>query len=111
MTDAERRLWSKLRMCQLDGHKFRRQAPFDRFVLDFVCLERRLVVEVDGSQHAESASDPARTAFLEARGFRLIRFWNAEVLQDLESVLNRILVALEAPPPGASRRPPPSRGR
>jgi very-short-patch-repair endonuclease len=111
MTDAERRLWSKLRMRQLDGHKFRRQAPFERYILDFVCLEKRIVVEVDGGQHADSASDSVRTAFLATRGFRVIRFWNAEVLRDLDSVLNRILTALESPPPAASPRPPPSRGR
>jgi very-short-patch-repair endonuclease len=111
MTDAERRLWSKLRMRQLDGHKFRRQAPLDRYILDFVCLEMRLVVEVDGGQHAESATDPVRTAFLNSRGFRVIRFWNAEVLGDMDSILNRILVELESPPPAASPRPPPSRGR
>jgi len=111
MTDAERALWAKLRMRQLCGHKFRRQVPFDRYILDFACLERRLVVEVDGGQHADSASDEIRTAFLESEGFRVVRFWNAEVLREMDSVLNRILSALEAPPPGATRRPPPLRGR
>jgi len=111
MTDAERALWAKLRMRQLGGHKFRRQVPFDRYILDFVCLERRLVVEVDGGQHADSASDEIRTAHLESEGFRVVRFWNAEVLREMDLVLNRILSALETPPPGAARRPPPSRGR
>jgi very-short-patch-repair endonuclease len=111
MTDAERALWAKLRMRQLGGHKFRRQVPFDRYILDFVCLERRLVVEVDGGQHADSASDEIRTAHLESEGFRVVRFWNAEVLREMDLVLNRILSALETPSPGAVRRPPPSRGR
>ena len=111
MTDAERALWAKLRMRQLGGHKFRRQVPFDRYILDFVCLERRLVVEVDGGQHADSASDEIRTAHLENEGFRVVRFWNAEVLREMDLVLNRILSALETTPPGAARRSPPSRGR
>lgn len=86
-TGAERALWKHLRMRQLDGFKFRRQQPLGPYVVDFVCLERRLIVELDGGQHAEQAdSDAERTAWLEAHGFRVLRFWNHDVLKDIEAV-------------------------
>ena len=86
-TEAEKRLWSILRDRQL-GCRFRRQQPIDHYIVDFVCLERRLIVEVDGGQHA--ADGPARTAYLEAQGFKLIRFWNNEVLSNLDGVAEAI---------------------
>ncbi|HEX4329173.1 MAG TPA: DUF559 domain-containing protein [Burkholderiales bacterium] len=90
MTDAENKLWWHLQGERL-GVKFRRQHPYRKFVLDFVCLERTLVVEVDGSQHAEQqAADKARTALLEQAGFRVLRFWNNEVLNQLDDVLEEI---------------------
>jgi very-short-patch-repair endonuclease len=94
MTDAERKLWSLLRDRQLDGHKFRRQHPLGSYVLDFACLEQKLVVEVDGGQHAESERDRQRTAWLEAQGWRVIRFWNNDVLSNPESVSARLTEAM-----------------
>ena len=72
LTDAEHRIWSRLRLRQLDGMKFRRQAPIDQYVVDFLCLEKRLIVEIDGGQHTVQ-SDKARTAWLEAQGFTIVR--------------------------------------
>ena len=95
MTDAERRLWGALRLQQVGGHKFRRQHPFGDYILDFVCLERRLVIEVDGGQHQEmQEEDQARTEVLEKAGFRVLRFWNNEVLEQLDSVMERIWIEL-----------------
>ncbi|WP_420559310.1 endonuclease domain-containing protein [Tepidicaulis sp.] len=95
LTDAERLLWRHLRSRQLEGAKFRRQFPVGSFVADFVCLEARLVVELDGGQHAfQAARDKARTHFLLARGFRVIRFWNHEVLGNIGGVLQQIAAEL-----------------
>ncbi|AZO26746.1 MULTISPECIES: endonuclease domain-containing protein [Mesorhizobium] len=90
-TDAESRLWQELRGRRLDGIKFRRQVPIGRFVADFVCAEARLIVEIDGSQHAESRHDQERDAELKARGFRVLRFWNDDVLRDLNAVCDTII--------------------
>jgi very-short-patch-repair endonuclease len=87
MTDAERFAWDRLRYRQMGGHKFRRQVELGPYIADFVCLERRLVVELDGGQHAERAEqDRQRTRWLEGQGFRVLRFWNHEVLRDWEAV-------------------------
>jgi very-short-patch-repair endonuclease len=102
MTDAEQRLWRVLRRRQLSDLKFRRQHPFGDYIIDFVCLEAMLVVEVDGGQHnAQLAEDAARTEYLKSEGFRVLRFWNNEVLIDIESVAAVIWRALQelAPPP------------
>ena len=94
-TEAEQRLWRILRNRQLGGHKFRRQAPIGPFIVDFVCIERRLVIEVDGSQHQEQIDyDEDRTRFIESEGYRVLRFWNNEVLTELESVAEAILIEL-----------------
>jgi very-short-patch-repair endonuclease len=90
-TDAERKLWFLLRDRRLDGIKFRRQVPFGPFILDFVCFERRVVVEVDGGQHAESQTDNARDKKLEAEGFLMIRYWNNDVLKNPEGILTDLL--------------------
>jgi very-short-patch-repair endonuclease len=91
MTDAEKALWSVLRSRQVSGLKFRRQHPFGDYILDFVCLDRKLVIEVDGSQHGEHAeADEIRTRYLSTAGFRVLRFWNNEVLQEFEAVKERI---------------------
>ena len=91
MTDAERLLWQHLRSRQLAGLKFRRQHPIGRYILDFVCLEAGLVIEVDGGQHGPQHSyDEARTAWLGQRGYRVLRFWNNEVLTNPEGVRERI---------------------
>jgi very-short-patch-repair endonuclease len=84
MTDAERRLWSVLRSRRLQGYKFRRQRPIGPFIADFACIEHRLVVEADGGQHLEGEYDARRTAWLEARGWRVLRFWNNEILANTE---------------------------
>ena len=90
-TNAESKLWRCLRNRQLDGAKFRRQTPIGRYVVDFFCEEESLIVELDGGQHAiEIEADQARTYWLETHGYRVIRFWNNEVLENLEGVLERI---------------------
>ena len=100
LTDAERRLWSRLRLRQLDGHRFRRQVPIGRYIADFVCFEKRLIIEVDGGQHADRhVHDTARTAWLESEGFRVVRCWNNEVLRNTDGVLELIRNALSADPP------------
>jgi very-short-patch-repair endonuclease len=112
MTDAERKLWSVLRSGQLDGAKFRRQQPIGPFIVDFVCQERGLVIEVDGGQHAESAADARRTKFLESKGYRMLRFWNNDILSNLDGVAQVIATALSTPHPALAVResPSPSRG-
>ena len=96
-TPAEQRLWLHLRARRLADHKFRRQHPFGDYILDLVCMERRLVVELDGSQHLESTPDKRRDAYLSACGFRILRFWNHEVLNETPRVLEAILQALSEP--------------
>lgn len=96
-TLAEQRLWSHLRDRQLDGRKFRRQRPIGPFVVDFICLEQRLIVEVDGGQHSPDA-DTERSRYLEGRGYRVQRFWNNEVLENTEGVLIAIGKALSEDP-------------
>lgn len=94
-TTAEHRLWQRLRSRQLAQAKFRRQAPVGPYIVDFICLDAGLVIEIDGSQHAENAGyDLQRTQFLERQGLRVIRFWNNEVLENLQGVLDRIRDAL-----------------
>ena len=97
-TLAERKLWGALRNRQLDGHRFRRQRPIGKYFADFVCLERKLVVELDGGQHGSTQTehDAQRTRDLEAEGFRVLRFWNCDVLADLEGVATTIAIALAA---------------
>jgi very-short-patch-repair endonuclease len=96
-TDAERKLWSVLRSRQLGGFKFRKQVEIDGYVVDFLCPEKRLIIELDGGQHSPER-DARRTAFLEGQGFRLIRFWNHDVLQNLDGVWTMIEEALTTPP-------------
>ena len=93
-TDAEKRLWSRLRKKQLDGFRFRRQHPMGPYVVDFFCAEAKLVVEVDGGQHAEE--DDTRSNWLRMRGYRVIRFWNNDMLANTEGVVLGILEALRA---------------
>lgn len=100
-TDAEQRLWRSLRNRQLEGYKFRRQRPIGPYIADFICLDAKLIVEVDGGQHAEQIGyDAARTAFFEEQGYRVLRFWNTEVLTETEAVLESIRLALlDSPSP------------
>lgn len=103
-TDAERQLWQYLRGRQMEGCKFRRQHPFGDYILDFVCLERKLVIELDGGQHADDVQyDHSRSQRLEQSGFTVIRFWNNEVFDNIEGVVEVIqnmlsLKAASSPP-------------
>jgi very-short-patch-repair endonuclease len=111
MTDAERRLWSRLRQEQL-GVKFRRQHPTGSYVLDFACLDPKLVVEVDGSQHLDQlAYDEHRTAWLMQHGFVVLRFWANEVMAETDAVVMRIIQQLSVAKRPAPTPTLPQRGR
>jgi len=95
LTDVERKLWYLLKNRSLVGHKFRRQHPVGPYIVDFVCLNRKLIIELDGSQHNEQlAYDAKRAAYLKNNGFRLLRFWNNQVLENMDGVLTVILNTL-----------------
>jgi len=95
MTDAEKLLWSKIRRDQIDGLPFRKQVPITPYIADFACLAIKLVIEVDGGQHdVQKAQDDERTARLEARGYRVLRFWNNEVLGNIKGVLTVIVATV-----------------
>jgi very-short-patch-repair endonuclease len=90
-TDAEQLLWRYLKMKQMEGLKFRRQQPIDNYIVDFVCFENRIIIEVDGGQHAaENHKDRERDSYLQQLGFKVLRFWNNEVLQNTNGVLETI---------------------
>ncbi|MBD9478595.1 endonuclease domain-containing protein [Pseudoxanthomonas sp. PXM02] len=107
MTLAERKLWSFLKDRQLEGFRFRRQHPIGPYIADFVCLEAGLIVEVDGGQHMDAKIDGPRDAFLRGKGFRILRFWNNEVMVNLEGVRALILSELGHLPPS---QPSPAHG-
>jgi very-short-patch-repair endonuclease len=96
LTRAERKLWYQLRDRRLAGWKFRRQVPIGPWVVDFLCKERNLIVEADGGQHCESRRDKRRDAELAREGYRVLRFWNSDILQNSEGVLTVILSTLES---------------
>ncbi len=99
MTDAEIHLWYFLRARRLNGYKFRRQHLIHPYVIDFICLEKKLIIECDGSQHAEANNyDKQRSDFLKSKGYKIIRFWNDAILQETYLVLDLIVEALEEPP-------------
>ncbi|WP_067105414.1 endonuclease domain-containing protein [Sphingopyxis granuli] len=107
-TDAERKLWAQISARKVAGVRFNRQLPIGPFICDFVSRGTRLVIEVDGGQHAvDVAKDEARTAYLEARGYRVIRFWNNDVLERIEGVVSEIEHLLATCPPPT----PPASGR
>jgi len=106
-TPGEAALWRALRSAQLDGLKFRRQAPIGPFIADFLCVPARLIVEVDGARHADPRSDAVRERWLRARGYRVQRVWNNEVMGNLAGVLATIREAACDPSPRPS---PPSGG-
>src|SRR3954452_4384621 len=89
-TDAETKLWNRVRNRQINGDKFVRQEPIGRYICDFVCREELLVIEVDGGQHAESRRDEVRDRYLRTQGYRIMRFWNNDVLSNTEGVLTVI---------------------
>ncbi len=96
-TEAEKRLWYHFRNRHFQGVKFRRQYIIEPYIVDFVCLEKKLVIEIDGSQHAENLCyDTSRTNFLNSKGYHVMRFWNNEVLMQTEAVLESILSALDS---------------
>lgn len=106
MTDAEARLWYRLRAHRFMGLKFKRQKPIGRYIVDFVCLEQFLVIELDGGQHVEQAGrDRERDEYLCERGYRVLRFWNHQVLGEMEAVLERIRLVI-GPSPYAGRPTP-----
>ena len=108
-TDAERLLWRHLRLWQIGGYKFRRQQPLGCYIVDFVCLEKRVIIELDGGQHSEHAADDReRDTWLRHQGFVVLRFWNDEVLKNCEAVREVILNTLLNTP---HLSPPPQGGR
>jgi len=88
-TDAESLFWHKIRNRQI-GYKFRRQAPIGIYTVDFLCIELKLVIEIDGGQHSENKKDKIRTEFLNGLGYKVVRFWNNEVLENIEGVLSTL---------------------
>jgi very-short-patch-repair endonuclease len=100
MTEAERRLWQAIRGKQIQEHRFRRQYLIGPYIADFACIDRKLVLELDGGQHQEQIEyDKRRTEFLQSQGWRVLRFWNNDVLKNLDGVLASIAEALSALPP------------
>ncbi|MDD2915662.1 MAG: endonuclease domain-containing protein [Gallionella sp.] len=97
LTDAEQKLWYHLRAHRFMGRKFKRQKPMGRYVVDFVCLEEKLIIELDGGQHSESVEyDQVRDSWLRSEGYTVLRFWNNELLNEMEGVLERIMFAVDA---------------
>ena len=112
-TDAEHRLWQLLRAHRFSGFKFKRQEPIDFYIVDFICFAARLIIELDGSQHADNASDKRRDVYLRSQGFRIIRIWNNELFTNEEGVAELIWSALQTPPlpaQPAAESPSPARG-
>jgi very-short-patch-repair endonuclease len=110
MTDAERALWRCLRAHRRNGLSFRRQVPIGSFIVDFVCHDHKLIVELDGGQHAHDAAvarDSRREEWLRSKGYRILRFWNSDVLKNLGGVQQMILDSIATPLPN----PPPQGGR
>ena len=105
-TEAERELWKLLRGKRLFGWKFRRQQPIGPYIADFICFEARLIVEANGSQHAENHADWERDTYLSQQGYRILRLWNNEILNNLEGGATAIAATLEPPLPN----PSPARG-
>ena len=116
MTDSERQLWTQLRAHRMKPWKFKRQQPIGPYIVDFVCFQANLVIEVDGGQHQDNMADLARDAWLEGQGFRVLRFWNNEVLKEMPAVLEKIMEILHpsatapgvALPPASMRSSPPA---
>lgn len=112
-TEAEGRMWSLLRAKRFAGYKFKRQLVIFPYIADFVCLARRVIVEADGSQHADSEYDKRRDAWLIGQGFHVLRFWNNQISGDTDAVTAAIYIALTAPLPSPplAALPSPAKGR
>ncbi len=107
LTDAELKLWNELRAHRLMGIKFRRQVPFGNYIVDFACPAHKLIIEIDGSGHGESVQqsyDTERTSYLESIGWRLIRFWNADVISDVDGVCSHILAVIDEMGPNTNEK-------
>ena len=98
-TDTEALLWRHLRSRQLGGHKFVRQVPIGPYICDLVCRDKRVIVEADGGQHADSATDATRDQWLTAHRYRVLRFWNNDILENIDGVLEVIAAALDETQP------------
>jgi len=98
-TDTEKYLWKYLRGRQLEGFKFRRQHPIGKYIVDFINLERKIIIEVDGGQHLENKKDKLRDKWLEEQGYEVLRFWDNEVLTNIEGVMESIRKKLYSPSP------------
>ncbi|MCP9627873.1 DUF559 domain-containing protein [Rhodopseudomonas palustris] len=109
-TGAERKLWQRLRRSAFAEAHFRRQATIGPYYADFACHRLRLVIELDGGQHAGSESDLVRTDYLNAAGYRVLRFWNNDVLNNIDGVMQTIVDAIRAAPPTPDPSPPQERG-
>ena len=110
-TDAEKKFWWMVRDRRLGGYKFKRQYPIGRYIADFVCIERKLVVELDGSQHAEQKDyDAERESFFASQGFRIVRFWNPEFLKNQDGVAYQLLALLDGEKTPSPQPSPPLRG-
>ena len=110
-TDAERKIWQQLRSKSLNGAKFRRQHPVGPYIVDFICINEKLVIELDGGQHQQQQDyDAKRTAFLEQSGYRVLRFWDDDVLLKRDSVMQVIFETLGSPSPQPSPRKTTGRG-
>jgi very-short-patch-repair endonuclease len=97
MTQAERKLWRSLRNKQL-GVKFRRQVPIGRYIVDFVCINENLIIEIDGGEHFEKENDKIRDKWFHVQGYKVLRFWNNEVLRNIDGVLQRIIEEISPSP-------------
>lgn len=99
-TDAEKIMWRKLRAKQLQSLKFRRQQPIGKFIVDFVCFEKKLIIELDGSQHSENKElDESRDDWLLTQGYTVVRFWNNDVLKNIDGVMHSIQSIIQSPSP------------
>ena len=110
-TDAENALWHRLRSRALHGHKFVRQEPIGTYTVDLICRERRLIIEVDGGQHADNPRDVVRDKWLVEHNYRVLRFWNNDVLGNIAGVLETIASALSEAPPHPDRQGDPTSPR
>ena len=108
MTAAEQRLWHYLRAGRLQGYKFRRQQPMGSYIADFVCVNPKLIIEADGGQHSDAPGDERRDTWLRSQGFTVLRFWNNEIMTNLEGVLSNIASVTSDFP--LSPGPSPARG-